>query len=449
MRSHISSHYGVLQHLISLGLIFNLFLMRPSALGQSLSWVAIVLSTALVGAHFTFAPQSQRFTNSQLRSEMIALFGFLSAYWLYIGPISTFFNQSDLEFTLKDLVTTALIAIPYAIYLVDERANRAFFRKFCTVVSLLGLSCLVTTILTLCLGSRDPLFLFAVDVKGYTEHTPYATAQVGDVYFPLSMLYMDFVSGTVRLDRYCAFFREAGIYQAVACFFLAYEMFTRRSWFVVVGLLSGVIFSFSSLGTVLIATTIGLIFLFGTQRFRASRAVIAALFISLAYPAAIYTPYIGLNDKGITHAESLSDRFDAIARSIDTVSKNPLGYGLFSSKVEIDGICLLARLGEIGIFGFLCHFLILSGWRPGPHKSWRKVAACVPLLATALLSEPIAGEPMINIIIMAYIPYVRRQARAMQPAAPLGFKFAFTQSPSISLAPDGRAAEQVIGINGG
>jgi hypothetical protein len=146
------------------------------------------------------------------------------------------------------------------------------------------------------LGSRDPLFLFTLNIKGYTDNALDQTGATGAVYFPLSMLYTDFVSGSVSLDRYAGFFREAGIYQAVACFFLAYEAFTRRSRFVILGLLSGIILTFSSLGTVLLATTIGMIYLFAGRGLRPARLLLAALCIGLAYPAAMYTPYIGLQD---------------------------------------------------------------------------------------------------------------------------------------------------------
>jgi hypothetical protein len=414
MRNRVFLRTPTFNDIISLGLVLNVFLMRPAALGQSLSWIAMVVSVVLVGAYLILNRGKQRFTHPQLRMEMLGLCILVAAYWVYIGPISALFGRSNLEYTIRELVTTVAIVIPYAIFLVDAKANRTFFRQLCTLISLLGISSLVTVALSFWLGSRDPLFLFTLNVKGYTDNSLDSTAAVGAVYFPLSMLYTDFVSGAVSLDRYCAFFREAGIYQAVACFFFVYEAFTRRSWFVILGLLSGIILAFSSLGIVLLATTIGLIYLFDSQRLHAGRAVVAVIFISLAYPLAMYTPFIGLEDKLDTHSTSVSDRSEAIDRGIDAVSRNPVGYGLFSSTGENDGICLISSLGAIGIFGFLCQFLILSGWRPGSRERWRKVVACSPLLITALVSEPIAGEPMIYIVLMAYIPRLYRELATLQ-----------------------------------
>jgi hypothetical protein len=83
---------------------------------------------------------------------------------------------------------------------------------------------------------------------------------------------------------------------------------------------------------------------------------------------------------------------------------------MYSSQTLNIGICLLSSMGGIGIFGFACQAMVLSGWRPGSGSSWKKLAACAPILVTALISEPIAGEPAAYILVMAYLPVVRRQA---------------------------------------
>ncbi|PMS37037.1 hypothetical protein B0G57_115135 [Trinickia symbiotica] len=409
MKKRISTRIPPLEDVISLGLVLDLFLMRPAALGENFSSIAMVVAVVLAGAYLIVSRKKQRFTSPQLRIEMLMLGAFMAAYWLYVGPLTVLNNRSNLEFALKDIITTIVVVVPYSMILMDTRANGVFFRQLCTVVSLLGLSSLVTVILTSVLGSRDPLFLYTLNIKGYTDQTIDPTAATGAIYFPLSMLYTDFVSGTTSLDRFCGFFREAGIYQAFACFFLAYEAFTRRSWLVLLGLASGIILAFSSLGVVLFVLTIGLIYLFGSPRFRLGRMVVAAIMIGLSYPAAVYTPYIGLTDKLQTHGTSVTDRANAMSRGVQAVSDNPVGAGLFSSSGEDDGICLLSSIGMTGVFGFLCQFLILSGWRPGSRGSWRKVAACIPILVTALVSEPITGAPIVYILVMAYIPGVYRE----------------------------------------
>jgi len=128
--------------------------------------------------------------------------------------------------------------------------------------------------------------------------------------------------------------------------------------------------------------------------------------IGLVYPVAMYTPYIGLEDKAVTHGASLSDRSSSIERGLNDVRRNPLGNGLYSSLGMNDGICLLAELGMIGLFGFACKVLLLSGLRLGPGLNWKKVGACAPLLITALVSQPIAGAPVMLVICMVFVPRI-------------------------------------------
>jgi hypothetical protein len=392
--------------LVSVALVLNLFLMRPTALGEDYTPLGMALALPLVGLHLLHNARKTRYSNSAIRWDIATLLSLLGLYWLYICPISIFFEKSQLDWVLREFVTTGIIVLAYGAFLMDVEANRKFFRTLCTVIALLGLSSVITVVLSAILGGKESLFLFSVDVKGYTEATLHQQTSTGAVYFPFSMLYGDYVSGAVKLDRYCAFFREAGIYQGVACFCLAYEAFTRRSKFIMFGLAGGTICAFSSLGVALLAMTIGSIFLFSGKRVRAWRVVLTAAMIALVYPVSMYTPYIGLQDKAVTHGSSLSDRSMSIERGLEDVRRNPLGNGLYSSLGKNDGICLLAELGMIGLFGFLCKVLLLSGIRLGPGRDWKKVAACAPLLITALVSQPIAGAPMMYVIGMVFVPRI-------------------------------------------
>jgi hypothetical protein len=424
MPNNVSTNHKWLARLeavISFCLVLNLFLMRPAALGQTYTTLAILGAAALVGLYVIAFANKKIPAAPRLRFEMLSLFVLMTLYWIYIYPVSLFFDRTDMDLLYKGLLTEILILVPYGVFLSGTNANRTFFRQCCTVIALLGYSSLITAVLSLILGSRDPLFLFTLQVKGYTEASVDQTAAVGAVYFPLSMLYSDFVADAVTLERYSGFFREAGIYQAFACFCLAYEAYTRRSKLVMAGLVIGVIFAFSSLGIVLVMATLGLVFLVGRRGLTAGRALIAVISVALCYPIAVYTPYIGLSDKADTHAASLSDRSLAIIDGLRTVAENPLGYGLFSNLSENGGICLIASLAQVGLFGFLCQFIMLSGWRPGPRQSWPKIVACMPLLVTALISQPIAAAPATTILLMAYLPAVRRSAagRRQYVAQPL------------------------------
>ena len=176
--------------------------------------------------------------------------------------------------------------------------------------------------------------------------------------------------------------------------------------------------------------------------------MVTVIALASIYPLAMYTPYIGLKDKSTTHSGSLSDRSEAISRGLERAGDNPFGYGMYSSQTLNIGICLLSSMGGIGIFGFACQAMILSGWRPGSGASWKKLAACAPILVTALISEPIAGEPAAYILVMAYLPVVRRQAAAQQryagmPGTPVVVRSASHSGAMASMASNPRAPRRL------
>jgi hypothetical protein len=169
--------------------------------------------------------------------------------------------------------------------------------------------------------------------------------------------------------------------------------------------------------------------------------VLTAVMIGLVYPVSMYTPYIGLEDKAVTHGASLSDRSESIKRGLEDVRQNPFGNGLYSSLAKNDGICLVAELGMIGLFGFACQVLLLSGLRLGPGMNWKKVAACAPLLITALISQPIAGAPMMYVIGMVFVPQMIPRRKMKMPRRIAGFR-GFRESVNL-FAPSGVAHQSV------
>lgn len=392
--------------------MLNLFIMRPSALGERYTAIGVLIAPILTGMYLFHTHRQKRYTTPRLRAETACLLALMAAYWIYVAPISIVNERSQLEWTLGELVTTGVIALSYSAFLLDVNANRLFFRQLCTVVALLGLSSVVTELLTFWLGSKDSLYLFSLPVKGYADYTADPRAATGAIYFPFSMLYSDFASGTVKFDRYCAFFREAGIYQAIACFCLIYEALTRRSRLLMACMMGGVVCAFSTLGIALLAMSLGLLFMLSgrSRKTLLPRLILTATLVAMAWPVALYTPYIGIKDKARTHGESISDRERSVDRALANFAARPLGVGLFSGKEANDGISLLAQIGMIGLFGFACQVVMLSAWRPGTRPNWPKIGACAPLLITALFAQPIAGAPTVYVILLAYLPSLRQQS---------------------------------------
>lgn len=240
--------------LFSAALVFNTFLMRPAALGQEYASVAMILSVTLVGAYLALKGRHERIVWKANRRDILFAVSIIVLYWLYELPLGIV-QGSDTVLLAKDFLSSVTIAFCYAAFLIEEKANERFFCIFTTVVGLLGWSSIVTFFLSQIVG-LDQLLLFSLHVKGYDAAAISATGvqqvTTGAVYFPFSMMYNVYTSADgVVLNRYSNFFREAGIYQAVSILCFAYESFTRRSKFILIGLIAGTVASLSTLGLVL------------------------------------------------------------------------------------------------------------------------------------------------------------------------------------------------------
>lgn len=399
--------------LFGTALVLNTFLMRPAALGQEYVSVAMVVGAMLVSGYLITRGSARRVIHKVNRLDIMFVVSIVAMYWIYELPLG-FSQGSDDILLAKDFISSIVVTLCYAMFLIEERANEVFFRVFTTVVAILGWSSIVTFCLSQIVG-LESLFLFPLNVKGY-EVTPSAVAgasqvTTGGVYFPFSMMYSTYTSGDLQLNRYSNFFREAGIYQAVAIFCFAYERFTRRSRFISIGLIGGAIASLSTLGLVLLPLTAGLVYV-SRRRVSITRILLFGFFSVIAVIALIFAPAVGLADKMDTHGTSVTDRSDAIHRGVSAIVTDPLGAGLFDRAAKLgDGICLLAAITSLGVIGFILQIVILSGVRPGTKLINPKVVVCFPLFVTAVFSQPIAGSGMTYVLTMVAVPTIVRRGR--------------------------------------
>jgi hypothetical protein len=406
-----------LTSLFSVALVLNTFLMRPAALGQEYVSIAMVLSVVLVGTYLVARGQATRTIYTAGRKDILFVTCMVIAYWFYELPLGMAQSGDDILLA-KDLISSIVVAVCYAIFLVEEKANEAFFRIFTTLISLLGWSSIVTLILSNIVG-LDHLFLFPIRVKGYEQTSITGDGMTtGGVYFPFSMLYSVYTSGQLQLNRYSNFFREAGIYQAVSIFCFAYELYTRRSKFRIVGLIAGALSTLSTLGLVLLPLTAGLVYI-TRRKVNLLRVAVLGLFAVVAVAALLFTPAVGLADKLDSHGTSVTDRSDAISRGITSIWTAPIGTGLFSERKAGESICLLAAITAIGLPGFAIQLALLSGLRPGSRFVNSKVVACFPLFVTAVFSQPIAGSGMTYVLVMVAVPAALRRRRSEPTSAPI------------------------------
>jgi hypothetical protein len=385
----------------SAALVAAAFLLRPGALGQDYAPVAMVLAVAIVGTYFLIAPGRLLSGAGRNGRDVLFVGGLFVAYWAYETALALLRRTSNETQLMKEFLVGAVTVCSYGLFLADDRGNRTFFRMLTTVVALFGWSSVVTFLLSLVLGPQR-LYLTSIAIKGY-QGGGIGEASTGALYFPFSMQYASYEHGALKVTRYCNFFREAGIYQCVALFLLAYEQFTRRSKLVSLGLVAGVVLSFSTIGFVLLPAIAGLIFV-TRNRVRIGRTLALGVVSAAAVVVMANVPAFGVADKLSTHGSSVTDRSTAIQNGMSSMISNPLGSGIFSPAVKNEGICLLASVATIGVVGALIQLIILSGWRPITSAVSRRMIVCFPLLVTALLSQPIAGDAMTYLLAMVMVP---------------------------------------------
>ena len=383
--------------------VLNTFLMRPAALGQSYTSIGLAISCALSPLIFILASRQNKKKHG---SSDIAVLILLSAFYLaYTSITSIVFGKADLIYLLKEFLTTLIILATYGAVLVNQSINDKFFSFFSSLISALGYSALITLVLGQFFG-MEALHFGALQIKGYESDGSDLSTSTGALYFPFTMVYGRFTAGDATLLRTSGFFREAGIFQAVCCFCLCYEYFNRRSWIVIIGLFVGSLLTLSTAGIAALMGTIG-ISAFLSGKISLKRISLTILVAAAFVPVLLYAPFIGLNAKSLTHSASITDRASATENGLTTVAENPFGFGPVTDQANFSQVNLIAALGSVGIVGFLLQIIIIGGWRFQLNKAQAlKMAACFPLLLTALFSQPLAGAPGIYILSMvAFWPW--------------------------------------------
>jgi hypothetical protein len=384
--------------IISFGLVLSLFLQRPAALGQNVAAIGLICVIALTATYALLNPRAMRL-HTTLSRDFAMLAALVCAYLAYETVIAISFGLTDLVVFTKEFVITLVVLVCYGFFLARVENNHVFFRQFTTVVSLLGWSSFTTFVLMLFVD-WESLELFTITINSY-EGTSEGI-QGGTVYLPFSMLSNIFTGQEIPLPRFNGFFREPGIYQAVAAFCVVLASLAGRSFWIQLGLALGILCTFSPLGVATLIAAWGITFFLKRPSFGRFVAVLA--FLSVGAAAALYTPIIGLSDKFETHATSITDRTIATERGLDAFAENPLGDGLARSREENDGITLLAGIGSIGLLGFLLQVMVLSGFRlQFSRNELLRIGCCAPILVTALFSQPIYGAAMMYVLVMVFI----------------------------------------------
>lgn len=371
-------------------LLISAFLLRPSAMGQEFTNIALVLVVCAFAIHLLEIlknKENQFITrkNFIILTTSLLLWSYLLAHALVVG-------SNHMDFVVKATVAHMVVIVCATIILSHEKSNFLFFRWLIKFLIFLSFSYCVTFVIGMFIGIRfESLQLFNIPVEGYESS--------GNIYFPFTQLYGFMTVGNIQLPRALGFFREAGIFQA----FLIWAYFNLKQYGLdnkksKVLLFLGIIGTFSTAG---IAVFFGV---YAVKLFLTKRKFLSIALITLGVIGLLYAPYIGLKAKSVTHSTSISDRTFATFNGLERLKENPIGTGMYNAEMfnlANSGINLLAMSYMIGAIGLVlvlvAYFLPLYGY---PFKR-SYLVGIAPFFVTLLLSQPILDAPFIFIMLMA------------------------------------------------
>ena len=420
------SHIKKLSLGITLLILASLFL-RPTVLGSTYTSVGLILS---ITAFFFFFFQNRHISVSRNNVLTISFGTFLFIFLFFQGMLT---NSLQQDFVVKSVVANILIIVTFGYCLSNRWVNNSFFKVLIILWSFLGVSSLVTIIVSQ-VTSLESLFLLQVPIKGVNiAGSTYGTPDItGNIYLPFSLYYKHFSSGIVTLHRFMIIFREPGIAQAFLIWGIVYAFHRNYPKWIVFGLVCGVLTTFSTSGASLLIITL-ILWYFSKTKFDPYVKFLAIIFSFVLSPIVLfYTPYVGLIDKIQTHGISIETRLMQITNGFTTASNYPFGLGYYSQPGT--GINLLSVTGQIGLIGFILVLIVFIAPLLSPRINRTAYAIAIfPIFTTMLVAQPIFDAPFVYIILFAIFPKFKKKLHDLHnQAIPLTRKRKIHQVPTTS-----------------
>jgi hypothetical protein len=256
---------------------------------------------------------------------------------------------------------------------------------FLIILSLQGLSSLITFSLLVSGVPREALLI--VDLLP-NERIPV------NIYFPFSLGGTNFFTlDNGNFMRFSGFFREPGVAQVMYIYFMAVAILFLDKWkgSLIIMLFMGVLMSLSTTSLATFPVMLLGILVLKTKNVQAR---LGYFFLVPLILVGVYSaPYIGIQDKFITHTHSIETRIDGLAHLSQTMDQTfLLGEGMFSKGlVENSSINFILSLRENGIFGIalFCLFYIVPYFFLNKDGKIVFFTLTSTMLITILLSQPI------------------------------------------------------------
>jgi hypothetical protein len=378
-----------------------LFLTRPTAFGEIYTLPGMMLLAVITVAMLitAAATKSAAFT---VRAPQI---------WFYLGfagYMTALVVFGERPHSAANVAKGVVIEITASIFAFTMLSDRQRATSFYDTLAKLLVALSAATLITLTLL----LLQFGVGqlVLGYFSY-PYQLP-AGTILFPGSMIYNYAPTWFGLLPRLSGGFREVGIFPAFACWAAGYGAFRGWKPLAIAICLAATVACFSSLGALLALLTLAGILAY---RFRLPwwAYVIVGPAAGLAVIALTYNlPYIGIGYKYATVSTSFVERANAMGEALDT---NLLLGGEPDNRNS--GINLISGISIYGTAGVA---LILATLLPAVRQLRFFVAALSAPFITALVSQPIATEPLFVLLFLSWTVFeTRRPASQLASARPI------------------------------
>lgn len=371
------SYKNFLENAAVIFLLISLLTLYPSLLSANYSSYGAVISVfagiciVLLGFH--------SFDKIVLLICIVFLFSFLLG-----GYINT---DSNIQSLFGNFVMMTVFLWLALLVLQNNSARLRFNKVFLWVLALQGLSCGIT--LSLVVLNYDINNLFIIDFMGH-ERVP------GNIFFPFSFGGTVFTTEFFQIIRFSGLFREPGITQLVYVYYIVYCLYFYKNKWAIIFLYIGL---FTTLSTTLIITlcfTLSLFYFFKLKK--AFTRLLVVLTIPLIAILFYKMPYVGLEDKLITHTSTVTDRTQGFQYLLDDLdSTYLLGVGAYTEGENANAsINFILSLRENGVFGLLC-FSILYIFPVFYFKKEKIIMFYIltsPLILTFLFVQPIFYSPL-------------------------------------------------------
>lgn len=367
------------------------FCLRPSAVGEIYSFQVSILLVCLIVVYLLVNRDGFRFSPSPIAICQLAL------VFIVVFQVAAHAAAAGGDFAVNAPKALAMsIAAVGALFIavINEKNSRIFFSALAALILLICLSTVITSLI-LMFGVRWTSII--VDVN---DQTVYGKL---NVLFPYTLSFNIVPTPFGLQPRLSGLFREPGILPPFACWAAAYAHLRRWPLAISAVALGGSIVSLSTLGVPLAAFTGALIMLRRLGLGTWSALGIVTLLGLFTWPVLYALDNVGLKDKIQSQAGSFEARRDAIFTALSGANLL-FGDGPSLNYTRDATVNLIGNTRSIGVFGVV----VMLTAHALPFWKSIFVIGVLPMVATFLITQPIAGDAAVLAISLSWTAFTRR-----------------------------------------